>query len=263
MTFHGTHFRVSIKQKQQKEKYEMSKHNRNNNFEGQNRCRRCDRPLSDPNDIYGWRCAEIVGLHGDNQQSIIDIKNLMLYNDYVNLIFLHTNIEPHGSFTTKGKNYESSFVIEEKPETKKTIYHVITDITTLGRSFQVEYKIDNGIVRFPFENNDDYGSILLCGGGKTLSKAIYDSSRKLSPNNLSGRTVDGINTELQLHWVAYKAGIKKENAKIADIGSLYKEKDDYDNNAWLFEGIKLAEDIVNPKATDVIEATKELWRYYK
>ena len=31
----------------------------------------------------------------------------------------------------------------------------------------------------------------------------------------------------------------------------------------LFEGIQLAEDIVNPKATDVVEAVKEIWRYYK
>lgn len=30
-----------------------------------------------------------------------------------------------------------------------------------------------------------------------------------------------------------------------------------------FEGIQLAEDIVNPKATDVVEAVKEIWRYYK
>ena len=66
-----------------------------------------------------------------------------------------------------------------------------------------------------------------------------------------------------MHWAAYKTGIKKENAKIADIGGLDKEKNDYDSNAWLFEGIQLAEDIVNPKATDVVEAVKEIWRHYR
>ena len=96
-----------------------------------------------------------------------------------------------------------------------------------------------------------------------MAKAICDASRELSSGNLSGRTVDGVNAELQLHWAAYKSGIKKANAKIADIGGLDQEKDDYDSNAWLFEGIQLAEDIVNPKATDVVEAVKEIWRYYK
>ena len=94
-----------------------------------------------------------------------------------------------------------------------------------------------------------------------MAKAICDASRELSQDNLSGRTVDGVNAELQLHWAAYKTGIKKENAKIADIGGI--NKPGYDSNAWLFEGIQLAEDIVNPKATDVIEAVKEIWRYYK
>ena len=27
-----------------------------------NRCRRCDRELSDPNAVFGWRCAEILGV---------------------------------------------------------------------------------------------------------------------------------------------------------------------------------------------------------
>ena len=131
----------------------------------------------------------------------------------------------------------------------------------LGEKFQVEYTIDNGVVRFPFEDNADYWSIMWRGGGKTLAKAICDASRELSQDNLSGRTVDGVNAELQLHWAAYKTGIKKENAKIADIGGI--NKPGYNSNAWLFEGIQLAEDIVNPKATDVVEAVKEIWRYYK
>lgn len=31
-------------------------------YDGQNRCRRCDRPLKDPNANYGWWCAKLVGL---------------------------------------------------------------------------------------------------------------------------------------------------------------------------------------------------------
>lgn len=51
---------------------------------GVNRCRRCDRPLSDPNDIYGWCCAEILGL-GNYQEatSALDGNELKLYNTYL------------------------------------------------------------------------------------------------------------------------------------------------------------------------------------
>lgn len=73
--------------------------------------------------------------------------------------------------------------------------------------------------------------------------------------------MDGVNTELQLHYVAYKAGILREKASPADIGGI--KAPGIDRNAVIFEGIQLAEDIVNPKASDVVEAVKEIWRYYK
>lgn len=53
----------------------------------------------------------------------------------------------------------------------------------------------------------------------------------------------------------------KENASPADIGGM--KEPGPDRNAILFEGIQLVEDIVNPKATDVVETVKEIWRYYK
>ena len=31
----------------------------------ENRCQRCDRELSDPNAVFGWRCAEILGVSGE------------------------------------------------------------------------------------------------------------------------------------------------------------------------------------------------------
>ncbi len=61
--------------------------------------------------------------------------------------------------------------------------------------------------------------------------------------------------------MAYKAGILKGNASPADIGGM--KAPGMDRNAIVFEGIQLAEDIVNPKAADVVEAVKEIWRYYK
>ena len=34
----------------------------------ENRCQRCDRELSDPNAVFGWRCAEILGVSGQLSQ---------------------------------------------------------------------------------------------------------------------------------------------------------------------------------------------------
>ena len=59
----------------------MSKENQN---DGVNRCRRCNRPLKDPTDAYGWWCAQIVGL--DNYKKVaeaLDDDVLPLYNEYV------------------------------------------------------------------------------------------------------------------------------------------------------------------------------------
>ncbi|MEE1047276.1 MAG: hypothetical protein U0M60_07605 [Clostridia bacterium] len=197
----------------------------------------------------------------DAKENILDDGELLLYNDYINLNSMRTNNEQRGSFTTKGKNYKNSFVRVKTENPKEIKYNVITDVTAFGENFQVEYTVNNGAVSFKFEDNEDCGSILWCGGGKTVAKAIYDATKKLSQDNFFGRTVDGVNAELQLHYVAYKAGILREKASPANIGGM--KAPGPDSNAWLFEGIQLAEDIVNPKATDVVKAVKEIWRYYK
>lgn len=47
-----------------------------------NRCRRCNGPLSDPNDKYGWWCAKLLG-YGDHQNDSheLDYDNLNVYNE--------------------------------------------------------------------------------------------------------------------------------------------------------------------------------------
>ena len=39
----------------------------------ENRCQRCDRVLSDPNAVFGWRCAEILGVSGQLSKMGADI----------------------------------------------------------------------------------------------------------------------------------------------------------------------------------------------
>lgn len=62
----------------------MSNKNEQIIYDVQNRCIRCDRPLSDPNALYGWRCAQIVGYENYQRKlSILDETTLDGYNKYV------------------------------------------------------------------------------------------------------------------------------------------------------------------------------------
>ena len=62
----------------------MKNENQNKIYDGQNRCRRCNRPLSNPDDIYGWRCAQIVGLNKYSEiAGKLDEDSLKLYDAYV------------------------------------------------------------------------------------------------------------------------------------------------------------------------------------
>lgn len=77
--------------------------------DGQNRCRRCDRPLSDPNDIYGWRCAEIVGMnHYDEIASMLDENSLIGYNAYVEHYLPEGVKNADGMLVAANDNYDTA-----------------------------------------------------------------------------------------------------------------------------------------------------------
>lgn len=62
----------------------MSKENQSKRYDGQNRCRRCNKPLKDPNANYGWWCAQIAGLDRYKQMiSSLDENVVEMYNRYV------------------------------------------------------------------------------------------------------------------------------------------------------------------------------------
>ena len=70
----------------------MSKENQNKKYDGQNRCRRCDRPLKDPNANYGWWCAKLVGLDFYvEEDKKLDDNILSMYNEYYNGVHLTTD----------------------------------------------------------------------------------------------------------------------------------------------------------------------------
>lgn len=67
----------------------MSKENQNKKYDGQNRCRRCDRPLSDPNANYGWWCAKLVGLDFYvEEDKNLDDDDLNMYNKNIDVAYL-------------------------------------------------------------------------------------------------------------------------------------------------------------------------------
>ena len=217
-----------------------------------NRCRRCNRPLSNPNDSYGWWCAKLLGLGDYVKDDKLDDNGLSVYNEDE---YKHSQVLK-GNFEVEGFGYKNSFVVNQK----RNGHIVITEIPLFGKSFQAQYDIVDGAIHLEFDKNE-YFDILSRGGSRTLAKAMYYAAKELSPDNLSGRTIDGINTELQLHWAAYKLKIKKENARKADIGGIINNRNDYDSNAWLFEGIQLTDDLLNPKKSEVL--IRKLWGYLK
>ena len=77
-------------------------------LDAQNRCNRCDRPLSDPTADYGWRCAEILGVNRGNPltehffgQGIYADDNKQALDNFVQYAY---NEYRKSNFTSKEKN---------------------------------------------------------------------------------------------------------------------------------------------------------------
>ena len=112
--------------------------------------------------------------------------------------------------------------------------------------------------------NKDIRSVLWRGGGKELAEAAYNAAKSISSDYLSGRTVGGLNTEIQLHWAAYVVGIKKENARVAGAGGMISGKPGYDSNAWFFQGAqagKIVTKLNTFKPSGIKDLLKEIGEY--
>ena len=142
-------------------------------------------------------------------------------------------------------------------------YTVTTNINVLWTDLKYEYAISNGVARFDFSKND-YWSVLWRGGGKDLAEAAYNAAKSISNDYLSGRTVGGLNTEIQLHWAAYIVGIKKENARVVDAGGMFSGKAGYDSNAWFFQSAQAGKILAKLnifKPSGIKDLLKEIGEY--
>ena len=151
--------------------------------------------------------------------SVIDF-NLFLYccNNSINNSDHNGYMSYKSWYTKSGKNY-----------------NIYTEISFWWTKITVKYQIKNNKVKFPFDNGNDYWGIFWRGGGKLLAEAIFKIVRQIDKKLLSGRSIGGINTELQLHYAAYVLGIKRSSSHVADIGGVNRGQIGYDDNAWFFE----------------------------
>lgn len=115
----------------------MSKENQNKKYDGQNRCRRCDRPLSDPNDIYGWRCAQIVGFDTYQKMvSTLDEEALKIYNAYVTK-YLGDSSRSRTTANTKATKQEHFLPTTSRKDAAAIITNNATAIKDAGAYYGV------------------------------------------------------------------------------------------------------------------------------
>ena len=193
-----------------------------------------------------WHPGNMI--YGDNPRKINERTDALGLNVYtyvpdINAIIQSSNLyiycgnNPLKFIDPTGFSYENSI-----KDLGGGVYEVTT--TWLG-SVTTTYEIDNGVIRFDFAENNYWG-VLWRGGGKDLAEGMYHAAKSIDSNYLSGRTIGGINTEMQIHYAAYtvtpgwvttpSGRSIKEAAQVADMGGTDKNKIGYDSNAWVFEG---------------------------
>ena len=134
----------------------------------ENRCQRCDRVLSDPNAVFGWRCAEILGVSGELSKMGADI-----FRKFADGVMKAQNLFGNSNFEFTDEQWKklySAFAkmslwdgVDEKKvkEARKEGYSVVNRIKSKVTDFSEtlkEYK----------EYTDKYG--LISGISKKLAK---------------------------------------------------------------------------------------------
>lgn len=154
-------------------------------------------------------------------------------------------------------------------------YTITTKINTLFGSETATYNInESGAIAFDFSENSNYLNILLIGGSRTLASAMYDMAKEINPESLSGRTISGIDLELQLHYYAFNifsaTGYTNLaiSAQEANIGGIDMNKSDWDRNALVFQSAQAVKILAklsfnSTRTCGIIDATREIMDYLK
>ena len=160
-------------------------------------------------------------------------------------------------------SYKNSYTVHKDNKGNVLGYNVVTTIKIMLTTLKYKYYIKaNGIIQFDFDKNNYWG-LLWRGGSKTLAKAMYKQAKAINKNFLYGRTIGGLNTELQGHWAAYQV-TGSSRAGVADMGALVKGKTGYDSNAWFWESGNAAKIVARIKFSRIWGHTsiiRDLLRY--
>jgi len=157
----------------------MSKENQNKKYDGQNRCRRCDRPLSDPNDVYGWRCAQIVGANKYNEiASMLDENSLNVYNAYVSTYLVDDN----KTITDNSGKLEKVAWMDSVKEGAEWIGNKLYDAWNWGED-NIWKGIAAGMKAVGYELTADLLSLAASGSGNIYEKTSGSYASNLLKND--------------------------------------------------------------------------------
>jgi RHS repeat-associated protein len=140
-----------------------------------------------------------------------------------------------------------------KGDSKYLIETIIN--TPLQESISLSWEIKEGYVFIEFDKND-YHDFIMHGAENILAKEIMDVAKGIDENALSGRTVEGMEVDIQLHYAAYIFDravsnlfesflgypfsiLGRFNPDNARIGGVNRSVGYHDSNAWVFESVSL------------------------
>ncbi len=133
----------------------MVNENQNKMYDGQNRCKRCNRPLSNPNDNYGWWCAKLMGLDFYVEEDRkLDDNNFSVYNKDYGVAYLSNRSAYSSEKARYGENSKVFIALENLkqaykkfPEYKEAIDIVDNEIRWIGNEWGSS-NIDKRVTRF-------------------------------------------------------------------------------------------------------------------
>jgi len=140
--------------------------------------------------------------------------------------------------------------IETSRDEEKKLYHFTTTVSApLRGSVEFDWWVDDGYIQFDFTENNYWG-VYWRGGANALAEEMFNVTRGIDSEYLSGRTISGLDVDIQLHWILQNTiflpdRISNTNAFVPRLGGLDSNKPGFDDNAWIFETANIAS-IINP-----------------
>lgn len=229
-----------------------------------NRCRRCNRELSDPNANYGWRCAAILGVSEALSQMSEDVfKKFTNGVTKAKQLFENSNLKLTNEQWKKTNSAYAKMSLwdgiddEKVKEARLDSYSVFSSSKNKNKSFIDELKEYKKYI-------DNYG--LLVGTGRKLAKnetldevtnAILKVHDHFTKNTLSTKLMSPVGSNLYDSAHNVLAGINYIYNKNVDLSS-YKGGFINDQNDGAVSELKFGVDKMKDNGCEVIAAYNAL-----